>query len=72
MNLTVTTTQLKSWLIFLVGLGAAAYAAYAAVAHTAGVTTSGIVAAVLLGVERYVIDPSTGTTPSTATFKPPA
>lgn len=57
----ITLAQFKLWAVFAIGLASAGYAAYAAVAHTAGVTPAAIVAAVLLAVERFVSDPSTGT-----------
>lgn len=60
MKVNLSGQQLKHWLIFAIGLAAAGFAAYQSVAdgHPSIIA---IAAAVVLGVERYVSDPSTGT-----------
>ena len=68
MSLNVNPTQIKNWLVFLIGLAAAAVAAIDPNNLPSNYRTGlAVAAAVLLGVERYVSDPSTGTpTPPSA------
>ena len=67
MNVKIPSAQqLKHWIIFVLGLAAAAVAAIDPTnlpgTYRTGLT---IAAAIILSVERYVSDPSTGT-PTTA------
>lgn len=58
--------QLKHWVIFLLGLAAAVVAAVDPNNLPSSYRTGLVIAAsIILGVERYVSDPSTGTPPST-------
>ena len=71
MNFSINPGQAKAWLTFLIGLGAAGYAAYQAQAHTGSASWTAVAAAVILGVERYVSDPTTGNPSATRTSTPP-
>ena len=69
--MTINTGQLKAWFTYAIGLGAAGYAAYLTVASSpTKAAPAAIAAAVLLGVERYVADPSTGEPDATWTNTP--